>query len=94
MLVGVFATVVAVSVDSIYGLFYLCSDLIYVILFPQLVSIYRIFICILSSVHITTYEILKYFSYIVFVDVFNSIEMYKFVLFIFGYRCVSSTTNL
>jgi len=37
--VGFLATVVAIKVDSIYGLFYLCSDLVYVILFPQLVTV-------------------------------------------------------
>ena len=36
ILVGALATVVAIHVDSIYGLWSLCSDLVYVILFPQL----------------------------------------------------------
>lgn len=36
VLVGVLGTVVAITVNSIYGLFVLCSDLMYVILFPQL----------------------------------------------------------
>ena len=35
-LIGGAATALAIVVDSIYGLWYLCSDLIYVILFPQL----------------------------------------------------------
>ena len=34
--VGACATVIALAVDSIYALFVLCSDLVYVILFPQL----------------------------------------------------------
>ncbi|ELU16697.1 hypothetical protein CAPTEDRAFT_113629 [Capitella teleta] len=34
--VGVASAALAIKVDSIYGLWYLCSDLIYVILFPQL----------------------------------------------------------
>jgi high affinity choline transporter 7 len=34
--VGAAATALAITVDSIYGLWYLCSDLVYVILFPQL----------------------------------------------------------
>ena len=36
---GVLATVIAVTADSIYGLFVLCSDLMYVVLFPQLTLI-------------------------------------------------------
>ncbi|KAK6042800.1 high affinity choline transporter 1 domain protein [Cooperia oncophora] len=34
--VGVMATVMALTIQSIYGLWYLCADLVYVILFPQL----------------------------------------------------------
>lgn len=37
--VGILATVMAITVDSIYFLWYLCSDLVYVILFPQLVCV-------------------------------------------------------
>ncbi|XP_022319213.2 high-affinity choline transporter 1-like [Crassostrea virginica] len=37
--VGILATIMAIMVDSIYMLWYLCSDLVYVILFPQLVSV-------------------------------------------------------
>lgn len=37
--VGLMATLMAIFVDSIYGLWYLCSDLVYVILFPQLISV-------------------------------------------------------
>lgn len=36
---GVLATVIAATADSIYGLFVLCSDLMYVVLFPQLTLI-------------------------------------------------------
>lgn len=32
-------TVSAISVESIYGLLFICSDLIYVILFPQLLCV-------------------------------------------------------
>lgn len=37
--VGVLATVMGITVDSIYVLWYLCSDLVYVVLFPQLVCV-------------------------------------------------------
>ncbi|KAK3090092.1 hypothetical protein FSP39_009134 [Pinctada imbricata] len=37
--VGILATAMAISVDSIYMLWYLCSDLVYVILFPQLTCV-------------------------------------------------------
>ncbi|XP_048763868.2 high-affinity choline transporter 1-like [Ostrea edulis] len=37
--VGALATEMALSVDSIYVLWYLCSDLVYVVLFPQLVCV-------------------------------------------------------
>ena len=37
--VGAGATVMAISVDSIYALFKLCSDLCFVILFPQLLCV-------------------------------------------------------
>lgn len=36
---GVLGTIIAISVTSIYGLFFLCSDLMYVINFPQLVCV-------------------------------------------------------
>ena len=39
ILVGALATVVAIHVDSIYGHWSLCSDLVYVILFPQLLCV-------------------------------------------------------
>ena len=31
------ATVMAITVQSIYGLFHMCGDFVYVLLFPQLV---------------------------------------------------------
>lgn len=34
--VGAMATAMAITVESIYDLWYLCSDLVYVVLFPQL----------------------------------------------------------
>ncbi len=37
--VGVAATTLALSVQSVYALWYLCADLVYVILFPQLVMV-------------------------------------------------------
>jgi len=39
LLVGAMATVMALTISSIYGLWYLCSDLVYVILFPQLICV-------------------------------------------------------
>lgn len=39
VIVGAIATYMALSVHSIYGLWYLSSDLVYVILFPQLVCV-------------------------------------------------------
>lgn len=42
VLVGATATVIALLVNSIYTLFALCSDLVYVILFPQLCSVIHI----------------------------------------------------
>lgn len=39
VVVGAIATAMALSVKSIYGLWYLSSDLVYVILFPQLVCV-------------------------------------------------------
>jgi len=37
--VGVLAMVMGITIDSIYELWFLCGDLVYVILFPQLVSV-------------------------------------------------------
>ncbi|XP_041362801.1 high-affinity choline transporter 1-like [Gigantopelta aegis] len=37
--VGVMATAMAITVTSIYELWYLCADLVYVVLFPQLISV-------------------------------------------------------
>ncbi|XP_076458896.1 high-affinity choline transporter 1-like [Babylonia areolata] len=39
VVVGVVATVIAISVKSIYGLYIMCSDLMYVVLFPQFTSV-------------------------------------------------------
>ncbi|XP_071948650.1 high-affinity choline transporter 1-like [Antedon mediterranea] len=36
---GAIATTLAITINSIYGLFYLCSDFVYVVLFPQLLSV-------------------------------------------------------
>ncbi|XP_071948644.1 high-affinity choline transporter 1-like [Antedon mediterranea] len=36
---GTIASTLAITIDSIYGLFYLCSDFVYVVLFPQLVCV-------------------------------------------------------
>uniref|UniRef100_A0A1I7TE78 High-affinity choline transporter 1 n=1 Tax=Caenorhabditis tropicalis TaxID=1561998 RepID=A0A1I7TE78_9PELO len=37
--VGIMATIMALTIQSIYGLWYLCADLVYVILFPQLLCV-------------------------------------------------------
>ena len=37
--VGALATAMGITIDTIYGLWYLCADLVYVILFPQLVCV-------------------------------------------------------
>ena len=37
ILVGVAATTLALTIQSVYALWYLCADLVYVVLFPQLV---------------------------------------------------------
>lgn len=37
--VGILATVMGIAVDSIYALWFLCSDLVFVVLFPQLVCV-------------------------------------------------------
>ena len=39
VLVGAAATAMAIFVTTVYGLWYLCADLVYVILFPQLLSV-------------------------------------------------------
>ncbi|MCP9266061.1 High-affinity choline transporter 1 [Dirofilaria immitis] len=46
--VGFSATLMALTINSIYGLWYLCADLVYVILFPQLV-------CVVYFKHSNTY---------------------------------------
>ncbi len=42
LFVGVAATVMAIVVNSIYGLLYLCADLVYVVLFPQLLCVLHV----------------------------------------------------
>ena len=37
--VGAMATILAIVIQSIYGLWFLCADLVYVILFPQLLAV-------------------------------------------------------
>jgi high affinity choline transporter 7 len=37
--VGLIATVMAIVIKTVYGLWVFCSDLVYVILFPQLISV-------------------------------------------------------
>lgn len=37
--VGALSTIMGITVDSIYMLWFLCSDLVYVVLFPQLVCV-------------------------------------------------------
>ncbi|XP_030755733.1 high-affinity choline transporter 1 [Sitophilus oryzae] len=39
LIVGVLATIMALTIPSIYGLWSICSDLVYVILFPQLLMV-------------------------------------------------------
>ena len=39
VIVGIIATAIALSVHTIYGIFILCTDLVYVILFPQLLCV-------------------------------------------------------
>ncbi|CAD5233116.1 unnamed protein product [Bursaphelenchus xylophilus] len=39
IMVGVLATMMALTIHSVYALWYLCADLVYVILFPQLLCV-------------------------------------------------------
>jgi high affinity choline transporter 7 len=39
VMVGILATMMALTIQSIYALWYLCADLVYVILFPQLLCV-------------------------------------------------------
>lgn len=55
-LVGIGAAIIGILVSSIYVLWYLCSDLVYVILFPQL-------LCVVYVPHTNTYGSL--FAYII-----------------------------
>lgn len=38
IVVGILATIMALTIPSIYGLWSMCSDLVYVILFPQVIN--------------------------------------------------------
>ena len=38
-LVTILATIMGITIKSVYGLWFLCSDLVYVVLFPQLFSV-------------------------------------------------------
>ncbi|OQR78985.1 high-affinity choline transporter 1-like [Tropilaelaps mercedesae] len=49
LFVGIMATAMALTVKSVYGLWYLSSDLVYVILFPQLTSV------VYLKKHVNTY---------------------------------------
>lgn len=48
LVVGALATLMGLTVDSVYSLFALCSDLVYVVLFPQLC-------CVIYVQHVNTY---------------------------------------
>lgn len=51
VVVGGLALILGLSVQSVYGLFYLCADFVYVILFPQLVAvIYIPFVNVYGSI--------------------------------------------
>lgn len=39
IVIGILSTIMALSIPSIYGLWSMCSDLVYVILFPQLLMV-------------------------------------------------------
>ncbi|CAD5224414.1 unnamed protein product [Bursaphelenchus okinawaensis] len=39
IMVGILATIMALTIHSVYALWYLCADLVYVILFPQLLCV-------------------------------------------------------
>jgi len=39
VVVGIASTVIAIMVKSVYGLWFLCGDLVYVLLFPQLLTV-------------------------------------------------------
>lgn len=52
------ATAMALTVKSVYGLWYLSSDLVYVILFPQLTSV------VYLKKHVNTYGSLGEFLFI------------------------------
>ena len=51
VVVGGLALMLGLLVKSVYGLFYLCADFVYVILFPQLVAvIYLPFVNVYGSI--------------------------------------------
>ena len=55
VLIGISATVIAIVVESVYGLFVLCSDFSYVVLFPQ-------FLCVVHVPNVNIYgSLLGYF---------------------------------
>jgi high affinity choline transporter 7 len=54
--VGALATIMGITIKSVYGLWFLCADLVYVVLFPQLV-------CVVYAKDTNTYGSL--FAYIV-----------------------------
>ena len=55
VLIGISATVIAIVVESVYGLFVLCSDFSYVVLFPQ-------FVCVVHVPNVNIYgSLLGYF---------------------------------
>lgn len=39
LVIGTLQTIIAIFANSVYGLYFLCSDLVYVVLFPQLVCV-------------------------------------------------------
>lgn len=57
LFVGIMATAMALTVKSVYGLWYLSSDLVYVILFPQLTSV------VYLKKHVNTYGSLGEFGF-------------------------------
>ena len=51
VVIGALALALGLLVQSVYGLFYLCADFVYVILFPQLVAvIYIPFVNVYGSI--------------------------------------------
>ena len=51
VVIGALALTLGLLIKSVYGLFYLCADFVYVILFPQLVAaIYLPFVNVYGSI--------------------------------------------